>query len=294
MSYLNGWMLAVIALNLLIAVGAMFSFRALQGVFASVNVKEELAHKDNFAFGLSVAGGLTALCLVLAAAVTGEAAVSLVDEAVNVLSFALGGIVLLKVGMVINDKLFLRGFSMPEQLRRQNLAAGTLSAASLVAQGLVISAAVRWVEIDAWHGLGAVTLVFLVTQVVLFLVSQIRILVYRKRHNGASWQDAIAGGNTALAIRFAGHVIGTAFAVMAISNLVYYLPGAIWMSVLAWLLYSLVMVLVVWLLYRLICPVILPGVNIVEEVDDQKNIGIAFIEASVFIGVAIILKLLLS
>ena len=272
----------------------MFGFRALQGVFAGVNVKEELAHKDNFAFGLSIAGGITALCLVLSAAVTGDAAVSLVEEAVNVLSFAIGGIVLLKVGMIINDKVVLSDFSMPEQLRQQNLAAGTVNAASLIAQGLIISAAVLWVEIDSWQGMGAVALVFLASQVVMLAVLRLRMAIYRNRHNGASWQEAIAAGNTAMAIRYAGQMIATAFAITAISNLVNYLPEAIWLSVGAWLLYSLAMVLAIWLLYRLICPAILPGINIVEEVDKQKNIGIAFIEAAIFIGIAMIVRLLLS
>ncbi|MEJ2415507.1 MAG: DUF350 domain-containing protein [Exilibacterium sp.] len=294
MGYLSGWMLGVLALNLLIAVGALFGFRALQGLFAGVNVKEELAHKDNFAFGLSVAGGIAALCLVLSAAVSGEAAVSLVQEAINVLSFAVGGIVLLKLGVIINDKLFLRGFSLGEQLRAHNLAAGTVNAASLVAQGLIISAAVHWVEIETWQGIGAVGLVFLASQVVMFAVVQIRIGVYRRRHGGESWQAAIAGGNTALAVRYAGQIIATAFAVTAVSNLVNFLPAAIWMSVLAWLVYSMVMVLVIWGLYRLLRPVILPGVDVHEEVDNQKNIGIAFIEAATFIGIAVIVKVLMS
>jgi len=44
--------------------------------------------------------------------------------------------------------------------------------------------------------------------------------------------------------------------------------------------------LVVWVLYRVILPVVLSRIDTVEEVDRQGNIGIALIEAAIFVGVA--------
>jgi uncharacterized membrane protein YjfL (UPF0719 family) len=287
------WLIGIYAVNIVIAVGALFAFRYLAGILAGVNVKDELAHKDNFAFGLSMAGGLTALCLVMSAAVTGEAAVSLLAEATHVMTYAVSGLVLLKLGMLINEKIILRGFSIKQKIAENNLAVGTTSAVNLMAQGLIIAAAIKWVEVDDWTGIGAVALVWLASQLVLLAVTRLRMAIYKKRHQGGCWQDAIAAGNCALAIRYAGQIIATALAVTAVSNIVLYAPSLILYSVAAWLAYSLAMVVVIWLLYRLVLPAILPGVDIVSEVDDQQNIGVAFIEASVFIGLAVILKSLL-
>ena len=50
--------------------------RFLLGLTSQVNSTEELAQKDNFAFGVSVAGSILALGIVLTGAITGENAPS--------------------------------------------------------------------------------------------------------------------------------------------------------------------------------------------------------------------------
>jgi len=47
----------IICLDLFIAVAAICAFRYLQGVLAGVDTTKELSKKDNFAFGISFAGG---------------------------------------------------------------------------------------------------------------------------------------------------------------------------------------------------------------------------------------------
>jgi len=291
---MNIWMVSTIVLNLAMAVGLIFMFRALMGIFAGVDVTDELANKDNPAFGLAVAGGIGALCLVLGAAVGGEAAASLTNEAINVLSYGLAGIVLLKVGMLINDNIFLRGFSVAEQIRDKNVAVGVVQAANLLAVGIIVSSAVNWVEVETWQGIGGVVLVYFAGQIVLSAVTALRIAIYKSRHDGDSWQQAIAGGNTALAIRYAGQVIGTAIAASAMSAMVTYIASDVLMSSVYWLGMAVAAMLVVWALYRVCVFAILAGVDIVEEVDNQRNTAVAYIEASLFIGIAVILKAMLA
>jgi len=291
---MNIWMVSTIVLNLALAVGLIFLFRALIGVFAGVDVKDELDNKDNPAFGLAVAGGIGALCLVLGAAVGGEASPSLTGEAINVLSYGLAGIVLLKVGMLINDNIFFRAFSVAEKIREKNVAIGTVQAANLLAVGIIVSSAVNWVEVETWHGIGGVVLVYCAGQIVLSAVTALRVAVYKSRHKGDSWQRAIGDGNTALAIRYAGQIIGTAIAASAMSGMVSYIATDVLMSSVYWLGLAVAAMLVVWALYRVCVFAILAGVDIVEEVDNQKNTAVAFIEASLFIGIAVILKAMLA
>lgn len=291
---LNLWMLGIIAVDLVLVIGAIIVFRFLVGVFVGVNVKEELDNKDNLAFGLTLAGGVAALCLILSAAISGEASAGLTGEAANVISFALVGIVLLKIGVLINDQIFLRGFSVPEKIREKNVAVGTVQAANLLAVGILINSSVNWVEIETWHGITAVVLIYFAGQIVLSAVTAIRINVYKFRHETGTWKNAIADGNTALAIRYAGHIIGTAIAGTAVAALVNFIPGAIVTSAAYWLGLALGAMILLWVLYKICISAILPGVNIVEEVDNQKNAAIAFIEASLFIGIALIIRGILA
>jgi len=291
---MNAFYISALAINLVIVIGVLFGYRHVQAKIAGVASNEELAQKDNYAFGVSVAGGLFALCLILASAVAGEIAGSFADEAINVLSYAVAGIILLKLGMIINDKFFMRAFSVTDQLRNKNMAVGVVNASNLIAQGIVISAAINWVETDSWKGLGFVALLWLASQLVISLVTFIRMAVYKRRHPDSTWQDAIAGNNVALSIRFAGQVIAAAVMVTAATNIIAFLPDLWLTSMVALLGYALLLVLVVWGLYRVVLPTVLFGVNVVEEVDDQGNVGVAFIEASLFAGIALILLSLLS
>lgn len=284
------WTTGIIVINVIVVFVALIGFRWMQGIFAEVSVKEELDHKDNFAFGISVAGGIVSLCFILGAAVGGNASVSLVSEAVNVVLYAVAGIVLLKVGMLVTDKVVLHQLSVPEQLRKQNLAVGIVHGANLVALGIVISAAVGWVETESWTGIGSAAWIFLVALIVILLVTRLRSLVYARRHNNASWQAALTDGNGPLAVRYAGHVLGTAIAIGAVGGLVNYLPEAPWLSVSAWAGYAVAMVVVIWVLYRLALIILLMGIDVKEEVDVQKNYGIAFIEFAIFVGLASIIK----
>lgn len=286
------WMIAVLVINLLIAMAGLFVMRALQGLFVGVSAKQELDETDNLAFGISFAGAVIALCWVLSAAVSGEAAVSLSQEAFTVLVYALGGIVLLKLGLVIQDTLVLTQLSLPQQIKRQNNSAGIISAANLIATGIVIHSVVQWIVVDTWQGVLALICVFLAMQAVLFAVVQLRAWVYRRRHQGQSWQQALLQDNPALAMRYAGQLVGTALAIGSVGSWVIYTPDLWWLSVGYWLAYALAMLLGLWLLYRLLCPAVLTGIDRVEEVDRQRNLGVALVEAAIFIGLAMLLRVL--
>lgn len=291
---MNAFYISALAINLVIVIGVLFCYRHIQAKIAGVSSTNELAQKDNYAFGVSVAGGLLALCFMLASAVAGEIAGSLAEEAINVLSYAVVGIILLKLGMMINDNIIMRGFSVTEQLRNNNMAVGVVNGSNLVAQGIITSAAITWVEIESWQGLGFVAMIWLVSQVVISLVTFIRMSVYKRRHSDSSWQAAIEGNNVALSIRFAGQVIAAAITVTAASHMIAFLP-LLWLtSMLSLLAYSLALVIIVWALYRIILPTVLFGVNVVEEVDEQGNIGVGFIEASLFVSISLILLSLLG
>ena len=288
------WVAGVICLDLSIAIAAISAFRYFQGVLAGVNTTVELSRKDNFAFGIAFGGGALALALIVAAAVGGEPAASLVNEGMNVIAYALIGIVLLILGMLINDKVIFHRFSLKEQIDQQNISAGIVQAANYLALGIIIQSTIRWVETETWEGLISIILVFFAAQVLLLLVTRLRAHIHMQRHEGKRLQDALQEGNPALAIRYTGHILATALGVSAAAALTPYLQQTPWVSAAIWFLVSVGIALSITFFALLARRIILMGIDIVEEVDRQQNIGVAFIEAIIFISIAIILNPLMA
>jgi uncharacterized membrane protein YjfL (UPF0719 family) len=254
-----------------------------------VHAKDELDKKDNFAFGVVIAGAALALTLIMSGAVSGVAQASLVNEALNVLMYGAVGIALLKLGYLIQDKLLLRGISIGDEIKQGNVAAAVVAAINLVALGIIIRTSITWVDDDGVSGLLPVLLVFISSQIVLAAVTTMRTLVYRKRNNGGSWQEAIHNGNIALSFRFAGQMLATALALSSVAYIVNYSATQLFEIAIAWLGLGVTVMVVVWIIYRLAYPIVLNKVNIVEEVDKQQNIGVAAVEAALFVGIASLL-----
>jgi len=289
-----GWQLSILAIDLGIAIIAISALRYIQGLMAGVNTTDELSKKDNFAFGVSISGNALALALIMAGVVTGAGDPSLLDEFLNVGTYAILGIVLLKIGTVINDKVMFHTFSLKEQVKAENMAAGIVQAANFIALGIIINSAIKWIESDGVMGVVAVVAIFVMAQFLMLSVTRIRSLIYRKNHNGDEWQGALLKGNNALAVRYSGHIISTALAVGASSGMVTYMEATLWISVLSWLVTAMVIMLALSLLTTIARRIILAGIDYVEEVDKQHNLGVAFIEAAIFIAVGLIIYALMS
>lgn len=290
---LSLWQWSIVALNLAVAVAAICALRYGAGALFGVDTRDELAEKDNLAFGLALAGGALAVALVLAAATAGDAAPDYRTELGSVVAFAAVGLLLLKVGLLINDGVVFHRFSLRGAVTAQNTAAGTVLAANLVALGVLINGAIGWAEGALVQALGSVVLTFLLAQIVVLGVTRARAAIYARRHDGERWQAAIEGGNTALGVRYAGHLIGTALAASAAGGMVDFVAGvegAAWIAYVAWLAWAVVLAAVLLGLSTLAQMAVLRGVDVVDEVDRQRNIGVAAIEAAVFVGIGLIIR----
>lgn len=280
------WQLAVILINVAIAVFALVVLRYGMSMLVGVNMKDELDKKDNFAFGITVAGAALSLILIMASAISGEASASLLQETLNASMYALLGIVLLKIGFVIQDNLLLRKISFTEEIKNGNVSASVVAAANLVAVGLIIQTSIYWVDDEGIGGLIPVILVYIASQIILALATLIRIKVFAKRNADDTWQGAINKNNLAVALRYAGQILATALAISSISHLVNYDTTLLVEVVLVWFAFGVAAMIGVWVLYRITLPIVLSKIDIAEEVDKQGNVGVASIEAALFIGIA--------
>ena len=109
-------LMIILAIDLAIAVLLLTLMRYLQGWTVKVNSRHELAENDNFAFGISTAGAVMALGIVLTGAITGEAAESYLVEAIGMSAYGLFGLILIKLGRFLHDKIEIGRASCRERV----------------------------------------------------------------------------------------------------------------------------------------------------------------------------------
>jgi uncharacterized membrane protein YjfL (UPF0719 family) len=291
---INQDLLIYLAIDVVIAIILLGAMRFLSGLSAQVNSTEELATNDNFAFGISVAGSILALGIVLTGAITGETASSFSMEIIGMLAYGAYGLLLIKVGRVIHDKIALQRLDKMALIREKNLTVGVVDAAGAIATAIVIRAVLLWVDGLDISTFIAITSGFFVAQTMLVIVTRLRENQYAKNNQNDCLQEAFTNGQLALAIRYAGHVISTALAVTAASHFLIYSPETLVMNLVGWLVFGIVMTLLVFILTAVAKRIVLWGINLVEEVDQQHNVGVACIEMTTSISIAFILTALMS
>jgi hypothetical protein len=286
-------LLIYLAIDVSIAIVLLGAMRFISGLSANVNTTDELSKQDNFAFGISVAGSITALGIVLTGAITGEAADSYMMEIIGMLYYGCLGLILIKVGRVIHDRIALQKLDKTEQIKQRNITVGIVDAAGAIATAIIIRAVLLWV-----NGLNISTFIaiisgFVVAQTMLVIVTRLKERQYAKNNQADCLQEAFEKGQIALAIRYAGQVISTALAITAASHFFVYNPETLVINLLGWLIFGVLMTLLVALLTAIAKRLVLWGINLVEEVDQQHNIGVATVEMSTSIAIAMILTALM-
>jgi uncharacterized membrane protein YjfL (UPF0719 family) len=278
----------ILAVNIVISVGLITSLRFIKGITYGVSTKEELSVRDNFAFGISFGGEVIGLSLVMMGVMSGKAASSLGMEILSIFEFALLGLILIKAGGYFQDKIVLSKLPIQDEISKENTAAALIDMSHLIATGLIIRAAMLWVDGGGYNALIMVIFAFIAAQLIMLLVSLYRRTAYKRRNNGAELESAIKDQNIALSLRYSGHIIGAALTVASVSQIVVFNPMSFNMSVIIWLISGIAGVLVMSLLAFIARLVILKGINVVEEVDQQENVGVAAIEAAIYIAIGLV------
>lgn len=291
---LNTDLLIYLAIDISIAILLLGTMKFISGLSAQVNATDELSKEDNFAFGISVAGSIAALGIVLTGAITGENAESYLMEAVGMFSYGILGLILIKVGRIIHDRFALNRLNKTELILNRNVTVGIVDAAGAIATAIIIRAVLMWA-----HGLDLSTFIaiisgFGVSQAMLVFVTRIKEKQYAKNNQNDCLQEAFENGQVALAIRYAGQVISTALAVTAASYFLTYDPDTLVFTIGGWFVFSIVIALLVSLLTAIAKKLVLWGINLVEEVDQQHNIGVASVEMAISISIALILTGLMA
>lgn len=281
-------MFAVVDLAIVMAV--LFAIRPIFAWMSGVKGTSELADKDNFAFGIALGGATAAVAIMLSGVTSGEFAPTIGMEITAMLVFAAIGIVLMICTRLAIDKLTLGTFDVKQEIRAGNRAVAVVDAGNMIATAIVIRAIMEASPNDIMSAVGIVAGGFLVSQVLLMLSARYRIWLYAKRNKGLSFNDAIKDGNLALGLRFAGFQIAVALAVTAGAGVAMSQgTDGIIEQLLVWGALALGMTVVLIGLSIIAERCVLAGVNVSEEVDSQRNIGVAMVETSVYTGIGLLL-----
>jgi uncharacterized membrane protein YjfL (UPF0719 family) len=293
---MNLWNLQALAVDFAIIFALFVSLRLFKGLVSNVHATDEIASKDNFAFGVSFAGGIAALAIMLTGASMGAFGSSLLEEAINMAVFGIVGLALITLGRLIQDKLVLSQVSLHDEIAKGNLAAAIVDLGNAIAVGIVIRGAMIWVETEGFMALPIIIAGFVVSQIVLALASIYRVKLFKVKASSENncMQQALEDGNTALALRYAGYLTGTSLAITAASGFVTYDAENVWMAVALWAVFAVIISIVFAGIKMIAMKLILPGVDLSDEIDNQKNLGAAAIEAAVAIAIGMTLASLLA
>ncbi|MCW8107238.1 DUF350 domain-containing protein [Alteromonas ponticola] len=282
------WVYLLIDLGLALLLLLLLKWMA--GAFRKSSVTEELGVKDNFAFGISIAGGMLSLCIVLSSVVGRHVGLGYEEAAVGMLTFGLVGIILVKFGRFAHDKLVLNRIDSQAMIADRSVSVALVDAASLIASAIILRSMMLWVDGSDANAIIAITTGFLVVLAVLLVLTRLIERRYAKGNQNDSFQGALRKGQLALAIEHSGNLLGTATIVSSAGSLLDYNPVGYVSNVSGWLGVSVVLTISLMVLVTLSKHVILFGMDFRQEIDQQHNVGVACLALTLSIGIALIVN----
>ena len=262
----------------LLAVGK-WAYDALHRRFV---LRVELLEKDNLALAVTVAGYYLGLVIVLGGVVSGPASVSLLDDVIGLVIFGGLAIVLLNLSAWVNDRLVFSRFDNEREIvEDRNVGVGILEGGNYVAVGLITAGAM------SGEGGMASGLVFWVTGLAALVVAG----VLYDRITPYDLHDRIEGGNVAVAVAFAGVLVGFGNVIRLAGEGDF----VSWNESLTEFGYYLAVGLVLLPLVRLFADkVLLPGARLADElVQERPNLGAGVIEGVTYLAASMLIGLTL-
>lgn len=135
-------------------------------------VDDELTEKDNRAVGVAAWGYLLGVAIALSGAFTGTVGVGVGESLLTLVVDGAVAVGLVRLSLLVNDKLILRRFAVRDELvRDQNAGTGFVVAGGAIATGLVIHGALSGTSASWLHALRDIVVYWLAGQLVLIAAS---------------------------------------------------------------------------------------------------------------------------
>jgi len=253
----------------------------LNDLVTSHAIDRELTERDNPALAISTAGYYLGIIIIFLGALIGPST-SLLWDLLIVGGYGLGGIGLLLLSRVLNDRLILRSFSAQRELiEDRNPGAGAVLFGSYVASALIVAGSIQG-EGGGPH-----------TALVFYALGQVALIAFTWLYDWLapySLLDQIEKDNAAAGIGLGGALIAIGIIVMrAVSG-----DFVGWAEDLRYLGGNVLLVFVYLAGVRFFFDrVIIPRSDLNVEITRDRNVGAGLLEGAVSIGFAAVLFFLL-
>jgi uncharacterized membrane protein YjfL (UPF0719 family) len=241
------------------------------------SVDKQLTEKDNPALAISTAGYYIGIIVIYIGALIGPSTTLLYDLLL-VGGYGLGGILMLLLSRVINDRLILRGFSAERELiEDRNPGAGAVLFGSYVASALIVAGSIQG------QGGGPHT------ALVFYVLGQAALVVFTGLYDWVapySLLEQIEQDNVAAGVGFGGALIAIGIIIMrAVSG-----DFVSWAADLQYLGWNVLLVFVYLVGVRFFFDrILIPESDLNVEIARDRNVGAGLLEGLVSIGFASVL-----
>jgi uncharacterized membrane protein YjfL (UPF0719 family) len=242
------------------------------------DLMEELVHKDNPALALALTGYYFGLVFSIGGVVVGPSH-GIVNDVMDMAVYGVLSIVLLNLSWLMCDRIILYKFKISEELiRDRNQGTGAVSFGVCMASGLVIFGAVSGEGGSIWTAIAFWAIGQLILMVAVFLYN---FMLPFDIH------DEIEKDNIAAGISLSGVLIAMGIIIGLAAEGNFYA----WRTDLPeFIVYALIGLALLPVVRFLTDKILLPTVNLTDEIAGQKvpNVGAAYIEAFSYIAAALI------
>lgn len=249
----------------------------------------ELAHHDNFAYGLSYAGSIFAFVVIASDILNGLSFNDLMTDSLYAAVFAALAVMFLELGRYIHDNHILFSFDEGQAINQKNVAGAFVDNAAMIANAVCITAIYHWSGAQSYKDLPIMILMFCFCQIMLLMVARWREHQYAKANQGESMQRSLRHENLSMSIYYAGYLIAGALAIKTGSHLSSYQPDNVITNIIHFIVASFVVMLLTAVLSSIGSKIVLANIDSDIEISHQDNIGIATIEFVVTIAMALVL-----
>ncbi len=270
--------------------------KLVRSVITSHKEDEEVVQRQNLAEALRLSGYLVGVVLVFVGAVYQPAHLALLDtgtglgfdsqfalDVLRVFLYSLAGIIALNLLRISLDKLVLYKFDVEKEIvEDRNVGTGAVEFGINVATGLMIAGSLSGSGVGGEALEAVTTLAFLVLgQVVLILFA-----LFYQLTTSFDLHDEIERDNAAVGVAFGGNLIAIGFVMLkALSG-----DFLSWQqSITEFVLFAVVGFVLLYLLRLIVDLLVLPRVNVSQQMTGERNAGVALVESAVVISCSLIL-----
>lgn len=299
----DDWQWDLVLTNIVIISILLFAFKYKLAWFCGVSVIDEIAEKDNPAFGIVLGASFLSFFLIMSAAATGDTEVPFSYELKLMAAYGIAGIFMLLLSRIILDKIAMRTFSLQEEVKKRNVAAAIVDGGNMIATAMIVFTYMGWVKGIEFNTILLVAFGWVMSQVLLSGLSFLRAKLY-KSNDGSTLESSIMNGNIAVAIRYTCYKLAFSLTLLITSTHYPYSQENGWANACAIILSAILLSLVVKVLTSISKRFLMLNgfigdsksinVDYADEINRQKNIGLAVVEGFLVLGLTIVLYGLLK